>query len=62
MDFYVVQLVMALVKALAMALAKALVVALVVHLFSVGAVQFKDSTCNLKVNILADLYHQLQHG
>ena len=61
---------MALVKALAMVLAKvlakaltmALVVALVVHLFFVGVVQFKDSTYNMKVNILADLYHQLQLG
>jgi len=57
---------MALVKALAMALAKALamalVVALVVHLFFVGVIQFKGSKYNMKVNILADLYHQLQHG
>ena len=53
---------MALVKALAKALAKALVVALVVHLFFVGVVQFKGSTYNMKVNILADLYHPLQHG
>jgi hypothetical protein len=58
MDFCVAQLVMALVKALAMAL----VVALVVHLFFVGVVQFKGSTYNMKVNILADLCHQLQHG
>jgi hypothetical protein len=58
MDFCVAQLVMALVKTLAMAL----VVTLVVYLFFVGVVQFKGSTYNMKVNILADLYHQLQHG
>jgi len=45
-----------------MALAMALIVALVVHLFFVGVVQFKGSTYNMKVNTLADLYHQLQHG
>ena len=58
------QLVMALVKAMALAkaLAMALVMALVVHLFFVGVVQFKGSTYNMKVNILTDLCHQLQHG
>jgi uncharacterized membrane protein YgdD (TMEM256/DUF423 family) len=49
---------MALVKALAMALVKALAKAL----FFVGVVQFKGSIYNMKVNILADLYHPLQHG
>jgi hypothetical protein len=48
----------ALVKALAKELAKALAKAL----FFVGVVQFKGSTYNMKVNILADLYHPLQHG
>jgi len=47
---------------IAMALTMALVVALVVHLFFVGVVQLKGSTYNMKVNLLADLYHQLQQG